>query len=407
MSAHTVAAAPSRHRAATVRRTAPVPPPTTPGPAVPSPAADWSRLVVATAARGVLVVLLGLAFWAAAPTLVGWTSTTTVTGSMEPRVRVGDVVVSKPVPSSELRVGQVLLADDPDHEGRLRFHRFAEPGETDHLVTKGDANPEVDSSPVHVDAVHGIGTLRVPWIGLPVTWARDGDVARLGLLVASVAVLLALSTIDGELRRRAEGTGTTAGGAGTGGADLATALGVATAASGPPSRRLVRQRHRRARRRRGVAGGLSVVVAATGIGALLPAEAVAAPFRGATSAPTSTLGTLTTVAPTGVRCVPPTSGTSYVDITWSYPGTEPVPVEFQLVATNGATSTVLGAAPGTASSFRYAPRGLLNLGSSATISVRTVQAQPTPQFSGWTATSTTGVPVRMSSLLGITNMSCA
>jgi len=405
VSAHTVAAAPSRHRAATVRRTAP-----SPAPLAPHPAADWARLVVATASRSVLVVLLGLAFWAAAPTLVGWHSTTTVTGSMEPRVRVGDVVVSKPVPTTDLRVGQVLLADDPDHDGRLRFHRFTEPGEAGSLVTKGDANPEADSSPVQPDAVRGVGMLRVPWIGLPVTWAREGDVARLGLLAASIAVLLALSTIDGALRRRVEGAGPDggrAGVAGTSGEDLA--LGVATAASGVGAasiaggtpRRVLRRQHRRARRRRSVAGGLSVVVAATGIGALLPAEAVAAPFRAVTSSPTSTLSTLSLVAPTDVRCVPARSGTASVDITWSYPSTEAVPVEFQVVATNGSTSTVLGTSSGTSRSFTYEPRSLLNLGSSGTITVRTVHA-PT-----WTATSTTqGVSVRVSSLLGITNVSC-
>ena len=400
MSAHTVAAAPSRHRAAAVR-------PASSAPATPSPAADWARLVVASVARGLVATLLGLAFWAVAPLVVGWQPTTTVSGSMMPRIEVGDVVISKPVPETDLRVGQVLLMDDPDQAGHLRFHRFAEPGDDGMLVTKGDANPQADSTPVARDAVHGVGVLRVPWVGLPVTWAREGDVARLVLLAASIAVLMALATLDGPLRRRVEqeapaasGAPGGAGVAGTGPAPVAPGPGVAPAASGPVSRRAVRHRRRAARRRKGAAGGIAVVVAVVGMTSLLPAEAVAAPFRATTSATTGTLTALTTVAPTAVKCSPPTSGTASVVISWAYPSTEPDPTQFEVVATSGSTSTVLGQVDGTVRTFTYSPRGLLNLGSSATVTVRTVQGK------NWVAPSTTGVPVRMSSLLGITNMSC-
>ncbi|MGL5859874.1 MAG: LamG-like jellyroll fold domain-containing protein, partial [Phycicoccus sp.] len=161
----------------------------------------WSRLAVATVARAALAAALGLAFWSAAPSAIGWEPTTVVTGSMEPRIHVGDVVVARPVPADEARPGQVLLVDDPDRPGRLRLHRFVERDDAGRLLLKGDANPHQDSSPVPPAAVHGIGVLRVPWVGVPVVWVRTGQWHHLGLLALAAATLLALTTLDRGLRR--------------------------------------------------------------------------------------------------------------------------------------------------------------------------------------------------------------
>ena len=54
---------------------------------------DWTRLALGTASRVVLYSLLGLMVYAAAPAALGWSPTTVMTGSMEPRIHPGDVVV--------------------------------------------------------------------------------------------------------------------------------------------------------------------------------------------------------------------------------------------------------------------------------------------------------------------------
>ncbi|MEG8033804.1 S24/S26 family peptidase [Sphingomonas sp. LR61] len=139
---------------------------------------DWGRVVVGTVARGVVATLLGLALWAAAPALIGWQPTTVMTGSMEPRLTPGDVVVSRPVASGEVRTGKILLADDPDQPGHLRMHRYVEDGPGGTLVTKGDANPQQDSTPLERSAVHGVAFLRIPFVGAPVLWLRQGSGSR-------------------------------------------------------------------------------------------------------------------------------------------------------------------------------------------------------------------------------------
>ncbi|MGL4175098.1 MAG: LamG-like jellyroll fold domain-containing protein [Dermatophilaceae bacterium] len=198
----------------------------TPEPDGPTVRFGWSRLVVATLARAVLAVALGLAFWSAAPTIIGWEPTTVATGSMEPRIHVGDVVVARPVAAADAQPGQVLLVDDPDRSGRLRLHRFVERDDTGGLVLKGDANRHQDSTPVPPYAVHGVGVLRVPWAGVPVGWVTTGQWRQLGLLALAVTALLALTTLDRTLRRDEPGTRATEPGRATpvGATDLAPAV---------------------------------------------------------------------------------------------------------------------------------------------------------------------------------------
>jgi signal peptidase len=133
-----------------------------------------------------------MTFWAVAPLAIGWQTTTVMTGSMEPAIQTGDLVVSRPIDPAELRPGQVVLVHDPDRPGRLRLHRLYAVEGTD-LTTKGDANPEADSSPVLRSDVLGIGVLRVPWIGIPIQQARDGDAVALASTVLGLLAVIALA----------------------------------------------------------------------------------------------------------------------------------------------------------------------------------------------------------------------
>jgi signal peptidase I len=164
--------------------------------------ADWLRLVIAAAARSVVVTMLGMALWAAAPALIGWHPTTVMTGSMEPRLGSGDVVVARPVAAESLRVGQVILFNDPDQPGHLRLHRIHDTAAGGQLITKGDANPQADSTPIDRSAVHGVAFIRVPTIASPVMWTRDGEWAKVAALALALTGLAFLTALDRTLRIR-------------------------------------------------------------------------------------------------------------------------------------------------------------------------------------------------------------
>lgn len=165
----------------------------------------WARLSATVAARTVLFCILSMMAWAILPAAIGWTTTTVMTGSMEPRIHTGDVVVSRPAQADASALGHILLVDDPDHAGRLRLHRFAEFTPDGGLILRGDANSANDSTPVAPSAVHGLATLRVPFVGLPVVWFAERNWAPLGGTLAAVAALtLAAASGNGTAPVRAD-----------------------------------------------------------------------------------------------------------------------------------------------------------------------------------------------------------
>lgn len=149
----------------------------------------WGALVVGTAARAALLLVACLLLGAALPALWGWVPTTVASGSMSPRIGVGDVVVAMPVAPERVHVGQVLLVDDPAHPGDLLLHRLAAVEGDGMLRLRGDANAQDDASLVSPDAVRGVGVLRVPALGLPVA-GQGGD--RVAGAAVTALVLLAL-----------------------------------------------------------------------------------------------------------------------------------------------------------------------------------------------------------------------
>jgi signal peptidase I len=173
-----------------------------PTPTTIRPSRVWAALILATSARITLIAAMCLLFWAAVPALWGWTPTTVSSDSMAPRIRTGDVVISLPIPPAAVKIGQVLLVDSPEHANQLRLHRLVAVNEAGELVTKGDANPTKDSTPVMRSAVRGVAFLRVPFVGLPGYWLRDGDILPLAALAVGTTGLLALSGLDRGLIRR-------------------------------------------------------------------------------------------------------------------------------------------------------------------------------------------------------------
>lgn len=166
-------------------------------------ARDWIALAVGFTARTTLGTLIGLLFWASVPALIGWVPTTVMSGSMMPRIVPGDVVVAMPVAPDQLRAGQVILFPDPDHADRDRLHRLNKVLPGGDFRTRGDANSTADSTPVNPHTVRGVALVRVPFAGLPVLWIRTGAVIDLVVGAGVVAALLALSNVDGYLRRSA------------------------------------------------------------------------------------------------------------------------------------------------------------------------------------------------------------
>ena len=138
-----------------------------------------------------LYVAVALLTWACLPVLTGMVPTLIVSGSMEPRIHAGDVVLVASANGTEVAAGAVVTFDDPAHEGRLLTHRVVGVNPDGTLRTRGDANAQADSTAVDRARVRGVGKVLVPAVGVPLMWIRAQ--AWLQLVVWAGGTLFAAS----------------------------------------------------------------------------------------------------------------------------------------------------------------------------------------------------------------------
>ncbi|HTC71017.1 MAG TPA: LamG-like jellyroll fold domain-containing protein [Acidothermaceae bacterium] len=134
------------------------------------------------------------------PLLFGWRPYVVESGSMAPRIKVGDVILASPEHNPQKLLGRVTVFHDPepDRIGSIKSHRVVAINPDGTLTTKGDANQSVDSVHVPVSSVIGLGRLLVRYVGLPLIWAQKGEWIKLALLAASIwfAALLVMRDVD-------------------------------------------------------------------------------------------------------------------------------------------------------------------------------------------------------------------
>jgi signal peptidase len=151
------------------------------------------RFTALAAAWAVGAFCMALLAAVALPNAVGMRSFTVMSGSMEPTIHVGDVVIDKKIRPLDARPGDAVTFSDPTGRKRLVTHRIRSirvQGNTVQVVTKGDANNTVERWTVPANGRIGRVELRVWKLGYPLVYAHS----RYGLigLVAIPAFLLCL-----------------------------------------------------------------------------------------------------------------------------------------------------------------------------------------------------------------------
>jgi signal peptidase I len=149
------------------------------------------RLARIAATSVLLGVGLGVFGVIVAPSLLGGRSLTVLSGSMDPALKVGDIVIDSQVSPAEVRVGDIITFSDPEGTDRLITHRVRQLRITDgtaHVVTKGDNTNAVERWEMPAGGSLGRVEYRVPLLGFLVFWLH-GPFARLGLIVLPALLL--------------------------------------------------------------------------------------------------------------------------------------------------------------------------------------------------------------------------
>jgi signal peptidase len=134
-----------------------------------------------------------------------------LSNSMKPGMGAGDLLITKEVPASTLKVGDiVILRNGVSYD--LFSHRIASiklVGQEMQIVTKGDANPVADAGIAKVNprAMIPKGITRAPWLGRPIVYFSNHKANLIGgfLLIVGLAFgllrFLARRSLKAEARK--------------------------------------------------------------------------------------------------------------------------------------------------------------------------------------------------------------
>jgi len=125
------------------------------------PALSWTAVSVIC----VFIVFFSTGFFGVQPTVI-------YSGSMQPDIDIGDIVIISEVPTEQIKEGDIIQFKTSNSSIPI-IHRVYEIQEEDNVklyITKGDANDEPDSNPVYKEQIMGKAVFNIPKIGwIPIT----------------------------------------------------------------------------------------------------------------------------------------------------------------------------------------------------------------------------------------------
>lgn len=137
----------------------------------------------------ILVFLVAFAALLFAPKIAGYESMAVISGSMEPKIPIGALVLVDSQGAKDVKIGDSIsykLSADT-----VVTHRVVEINEaTQEIITKGDANNTNDGKPVRFENVMGKVVFTIPYLGYFIIKIRT----PIGVAVACALVFVLILT---------------------------------------------------------------------------------------------------------------------------------------------------------------------------------------------------------------------
>jgi signal peptidase I len=129
---------------------------------------------------GLILVLLSSIYFLITPSMHGYKVMTVLSGSMEPQIKAGDVIIDKRIDPKSVKIGDVITYSAANNI--LITHRVINIQEKSGQLlfkTKGDANNVEDEKLVSQGDLVGTVVLRIPYGGYALRFLNS----RLGLVL--------------------------------------------------------------------------------------------------------------------------------------------------------------------------------------------------------------------------------
>ena len=151
-----------------------------------------------------LVLVVAACLPLTAPRLLGYQIYSVISGSMEPAIPTGSLVYIQGCEPAEVQEGEVIAFYGTGEGGAIITHRVLENrvlmGE---FVTKGDANPQEDLTPVPYARCIGRAAYSVPHAGVLAEFLTGpkGKLAAGGIILGAVVLQILASVLDRQRHR--------------------------------------------------------------------------------------------------------------------------------------------------------------------------------------------------------------
>jgi len=153
------------------------------------------------------LVVLGLVAITIGPRFLPYQALIVRSGSMSPTIPTGSIVFYTKIPSTKVKVGDVIVFSKPGDPNEKVTHRVYQIGHAatgEYFITKGDANGTPDDWRVPAVGTGWIERFHVPSVGYALVYLQS-TLARLLLLVIP-AILLGAITLYEIWQDRARGS---------------------------------------------------------------------------------------------------------------------------------------------------------------------------------------------------------
>lgn len=137
-----------------------------------------------------LVLIMLVAVFALFAPRLGWRIDTALSNSMSPTLKAGGMVVTQPVDSTDIRVGDIITYGSPI-DGKVVTHRVIEIREHSPFLfqTKGDLNEDPDPYAVPLENIVGRVWLYIPLLGYAVQFIKTPLGFILLLLIPGLIII--------------------------------------------------------------------------------------------------------------------------------------------------------------------------------------------------------------------------
>lgn len=137
------------------------------------------------------------------PNIFGYKPFIVLSGSMETKIRIGDLIITKIIDPDTLKVDDVIAFRD--EENTVTTHRIIDIIDKDgttYFVTKGDNNSSQDRYLVKYKDVEGIYITRIPGVGQALNELSKPTTMIIVILGITIVFILLFSISNKKIRRK-------------------------------------------------------------------------------------------------------------------------------------------------------------------------------------------------------------